>query len=184
MDNGAPQAKRPRLENKTSPRTALKHYRYDHLKDPSSDLRLIGIHPDRSIEEVSCYMHTYAIDDCPSYEALSYAWGDDSQKSVIRLDSQGGSVMPDLFEVTLNLHAALLHLRKRQTGQASHLRMLVWIDALCIDQKNVEERNEQVQRMKSIYEKAKRVIVYLGGYDEPTDKSIRFSREIWGIDSL
>ncbi|CAN8101750.1 unnamed protein product [Discula destructiva] len=39
---------------------------------------------------------------------------------------------------------------------------MVWVDAVCIDQGNVEERNEQVRMMTSIYENAEFVAVWLG----------------------
>jgi len=38
----------------------------------------------------------------------------------------------------------------------------LWIDALCIDQSNVDERNHQVAMMGEIYSKATSVIVWLG----------------------
>lgn len=156
-------------------------YRYEHLKDPTSDLRLIGIDSAPDTDVVRCILRTYSAQECPSYEALSYAWGDDAQKSTIVMSGGRGDA---LFEVTLNLESALLNLRKRQTGQTTDLQMFIWIDALCIDQTNLEERNIQVQRMRSIYRNARRVVVYLGDYKEPTDRSIVFSREIWGMDSL
>jgi hypothetical protein len=42
---------------------------------------------------------------------------------------------------------------------------LVWIDALCINQSDDEEKTEQVRRMGEVYAQAKQVIVYLGRAD-------------------
>lgn len=156
-------------------------YRYARLRDASTDLRLVEIDPGTGMDAMSCRMHTYSLDKCPSYEALSYAWGDNSQKLRIILNSGNENKS---FYVTLNLYSALRNLRKRRTGQTVDRRLLIWIDALCIDQENLEERNDQVQRMKAIYQQAKRVVVYLGDYDEPVDSRLQFPNEIWGINSL
>lgn len=69
------------------------------------------------------------------------------------------------FEVTLNLKAALYHLRFE-----SSFRVL-WIDAISINQRDVEERNQQVQAMTMIYKTAQRVIVWLGESRDGSDKA-------------
>ncbi|KAJ8108311.1 hypothetical protein OPT61_g8258 [Boeremia exigua] len=79
------------------------------------------------------------------YDAVSYTWatedGDDSKSHILYVD---GSVM----KVTQNCHSALRQLR--HTG--SHRRL--WIDAICINQSNVKERNHQVGVMDRIYRAA------------------------------
>lgn len=44
----------------------------------------------------------------------------------------------------------------------------MWIDAVCVDQENLEERSQQVQRMAEIYKLADRVVVWLGESDSQT----------------
>jgi hypothetical protein len=83
------------------------------------------------------------------YEALSYTWGDPNDKQEIRLQNSP-------FPVTKNLHAALVHLR------LSYSPRTLWIDAICINQADIEERNRQVKHMREIYTRAMRVIVWLG----------------------
>ena len=41
-----------------------------------------------------------------------------------------------------------------------------WIDAICIDQSNIQERNHQVQLMKTIYSEAESVSIWLGSAEE------------------
>jgi hypothetical protein len=67
----------------------------------------------------------------------------------IRLDDQ-------MFWVRRNLWEALNRL------QFDSEEIPIWIDAICINQENTKERNEQVNKMKTIYERADRVIVWLG----------------------
>jgi hypothetical protein len=90
------------------------------------------------------------------YEALSYEWGQSSKDDP--------TVLLDGWHVRIrrNLHAALLQIR-----DPIHERNL-WIDALSIDQANLNERNHQVRVMKDIYQSASRVIVWLG---QPKDNS-------------
>jgi hypothetical protein len=56
--------------------------------------------------------------------------------------------------------------------------VVIWIDALCINQKNINERNEQVTKMKIIYERAEQVIVWLG-IRPRCDKAFKVIRELY-----
>jgi hypothetical protein len=74
----------------------------------------------------------------PYFATLSYAWGDPKPAQQIRCSDT-------LVHVPQSLHDALVYIR--------HLRMprLLWVDYLCIDQSNREEKNRQVQRMHLVY---------------------------------
>lgn len=89
----------------------------------------------------------------PLYEALSYVWGD-------LFDPQSITLNGHPFYVTSALNTALLHLRSRTEERR------FWVDALCINQADVEERNEQVRMMGRIYAGARRVLVWLGAPEE------------------
>jgi hypothetical protein len=97
------------------------------------------------------------LDGSQSYVALSYVCGTDQPS--IPIDC-GNGTLPVL--VTKNCHAALRRLRK-----TSRKRTL-WIDALCINQQDKDERGYQVAMMKDIYSNASRVYIWLG---EGTDRS-------------
>ncbi|KAL8692060.1 MAG: hypothetical protein Q9218_002846 [Villophora microphyllina] len=117
--------------------------------DPSQEsIRLVRILPGSSPEPVRCELvhvpHSEA-----DYVALSYQWGDLMDLQCIELNGC-------LFNVTKNLHHFLVSAREKVTTKS------VWIDAICIDQTNVPERNEQVRRMGQIYSMAGEVWVWLG----------------------
>ena len=76
--------------------------------------------------------------DATAYSALSYCWGDVS-------DAVEVSCNGDSFLTTGNLHAALRNLRSHKCPR------LLWVDAICIDQHVVAERNQQVSIMGQIY---------------------------------
>jgi len=86
--------------------------------------------------------------DCPDYEALSYTWGSSGTDIHIELDGQDSSIRP-------NLAYALAALRRSEPR-------VLWVDALCINQNNIHERNHQVEQMGEIYRQARRVLAWLG----------------------
>ena len=87
----------------------------------------------------------------PKFVALSYVWGNDPVTQRIILNG-------NLFLVNKNLHAALRRLRELDQDWAN---WSVWIDAICINQKDIPERDRQILRMADIYSSAK-VVAFLG----------------------
>jgi hypothetical protein len=95
------------------------------------------------------------------YEAISYVWGAASQKSIIWLSGEP-------FEISSNLETALQRLRQPDKART------LWVDAICIDQHNVAERNSQVLLMDGIYRKSARVLIWLGPDDESFEAAAAF----------
>jgi hypothetical protein len=104
-------------------------------------------------EQLTCEIFEASLDDAPSYEALSYAW--DAQTLDQSIKCNGQSTL-----VTQNCKAALRQLR------FSMFPRILWIDAICIDQTSLEERNQQIQLMGEIYKSAKQVLVWIGEGDK------------------
>ena len=123
-------------------------YKYQLL--PSSQhIRLIHIQPEEYSAALSCHITIHSQDSSPPYSALSYTWGSPVQDCFIICDGQH-------LGITLNLGKALRNLRHSTETRT------FWIDAVCIDQKNIEERNSQVRLMKDIYQSAREVVIWLG----------------------
>ncbi|TVY71455.1 Heterokaryon incompatibility protein 6 OR allele [Lachnellula suecica] len=155
-------------------------YEYTPLETPKTDMRLLWIQNGEPDGEIEVEMHTSARLEhhdgtIPTrnepYECLSYTWGDASVKMPILLNGKR-------FFVTPNLEVALRNLTHYQSRQFLPL----WIDAICIDQENIDERDEQVQRMKNIYRDAHQVIIWLGDYFEPIDDNIPHKH--WDLENL
>ena len=130
-------------------------YDADPISQGSTDcghwaLRLITLLPGISGSTIVCQLdHSVLRQSQGQYEALSYVWGNPMLSYTIIIN---GHCVP----VTQNLAQSLHHLR-----HVSRPRRL-WIDALCINQTNIQERSLQVQRMGGIYENASRAVVFLG----------------------
>ncbi|KAI4276199.1 MAG: hypothetical protein LQ337_002666 [Flavoplaca oasis] len=123
--------------------------RYEGLSNPRN-IRLMELLPAATQSEaVRCTLEQACLDVEPQYEALSYTWGDPSNPSLLYCNNAA-------LSITSNLDAALRHLRL-QTGSRA-----LWVDAICINQADVEERSQQVALMRDVYTKASQVIAWLG----------------------
>ena len=121
-------------------------YKYQTLPKNRS-IRLVKPKFDIASEEWSCSFVIADLESLPEYIALSYCWGDPENLQPIRCD--GRTVM-----VTVNASEMIQFFCKTSA--------LFWVDSLCINQKDVPEKNQQVAMMAEIYSKAATVAVWLG----------------------
>ncbi|KAK0108095.1 hypothetical protein ONS95_002916 [Cadophora gregata] len=137
-------------------------YQYSRLS--TNEFRLLTLHPrfsvpqDASREEqpVSCTLRSYRRDQSPPYKALSYTWGDASVKVPILVNDS-------TLHVTSNLFTALEHIRAEDSP------VTLWIDAICINQEDDEEKSSQVKMMREIYNTAEHTRSWLGPAGDGSD---------------
>ncbi|KAH6669023.1 heterokaryon incompatibility protein-domain-containing protein, partial [Halenospora varia] len=117
-------------------------------------MRLVRLHAGRGKEDLRCELFHSNLNDYPDFEALSYTWG----ASVFsrRVYSDDGSL-----NITESCAAALQDLRY------SFRDRVLWIDAICINQNDNEEKSQQVPLMNKIYARARRVVIYIGPESRP-----------------
>ena len=132
---------------------------YTPLITERKEIRLVTLCSGNFKDDILCSISKVSLDDRPSYEALSYVWGD--QRITRRIFIHGLS-----SHVTVNLEIALRHLR-----YVSGPRVL-WIDAICINQRDIAERSVQVMHMGEAYARATNVIAWLG--EESSDSNLAF----------
>ena len=106
------------------------------IDNKSADLQ--GYDFDVTLEKIS-------LDDRCNYNALSYVWGSPSVGCNIRLSGCHVTVTPNLKEALI---------RQTQLAQESRVPDLLWVDAICINQDDVEEKTSQLSLMKDIYAQA------------------------------
>lgn len=127
---------------------------YDYRKlnfELGQEIRLVVVQPGEIRESIRCEIIHVNLEDDPEYAAVSYTWADedgDDAKSR-RIYCLNGTSIP----VTVNCEAALRRLR------VPGLKRRLWIDAICINQNNIFERNHQVGLMDRIYSKASKVCI-------------------------
>jgi hypothetical protein len=117
------------------------------LDSTVAEIRLVQIQPGPSSSIIKCKLRQSLLST--DHVCLSYVCGNDAPANTILLNNQP-------YRVRDNLHSFL------KTARADGNSDWLWIDAICIDQINIPERNRQVQQMGSIYSKARRVDVWLG----------------------
>ncbi|KAI6083982.1 HET-domain-containing protein [Hypoxylon rubiginosum] len=125
---------------------------YSPLDPDRSEIRLLVLQRSRLSDPVRCTLRTVSLDTPPYFEALSYVWGDMSVKKPITVDGEE-------FQVTVNLESALRALRR------PFRQHTLWVDAVCINQDDIPEKNIQVPQMGRLYGSAGSVIVWLGSSD-------------------
>ncbi|KAI0409088.1 heterokaryon incompatibility protein-domain-containing protein [Xylaria palmicola] len=136
---------------------------YPYRRLIGNDIRLLNILPgDGSIE---CVLHQMPMVDDIMFYALSYVWGDGSGAKEILLDGQP-------FKVSRNLYEALQQLRSQPKTpvKIGYPDNYFWIDAICLNQADAEEKAHQVPRMMDIYRASLKVIIWLGP-NKPATKS-------------
>jgi len=137
------------------------------LPDAKEYIRLIQIHPsDNEIAPVVCSTRIVYIEGAREYAALSYMWGDPTPVAEITIDGK-------IMLVGRNCLYALWQRRKFQTSGA-----WTWIDSICIDQDDDDEKSQQVSVMGAIYEGAARVVVSLGDEEETGECIAYFARQL------
>lgn len=135
-------------------------YSYRSVDSSPRGFRLAIMQPSANfLAPITCNLVEVTLDDHPSYEALSYVWGDTNIVANLQIEGV-------CLKVTTNLELALRYLRLPDKPRT------IWVDAICIDQSNIEERNQQVKLMKDIYSSCAVDLVWIGESDECTQSAI------------
>ena len=125
---------------------------YPVINSLHDEIRLLRLLPGSQNAKICCHLFVASLNDKPYYEALSYVWGNASDRRNISLGVHN-------FSVTANLEKALRHLRSCDKER------VLWVDALCINQSDIEEKQLQIQKMRSIYHSAQQVLAWTGEAD-------------------
>jgi hypothetical protein len=96
---------------------------------------------------------------CDKYQTLSYEWGDGPRSTPLLCDGE-------TLLITTNLLAALQRLRSPTES------LKLWVDSICINQEDIEERSSQVALMPLIYKSGTRVFMWIGKETAKTAKAL------------
>lgn len=136
------------------------HSRLEH----EDEIRILKLDAGQGHQQLSGELVHYTLTEDPIYEAVSYTWatrdGEAALSRSLRLRTPEGQ---KLLSITRNCENALRRFRRPSVSR------YLWIDSVCINQFNDQERSSQVLLMADIYSKAQRVVVYLeevGHFDE------------------
>lgn len=127
-------------------------YVYKPFPSPEHWFRILVLWPAQKRDDPinKCSLAFELLSSKAKYEALSYAWGDETNKRTIYIEDRP-------FQVTSNLFGAL-----KECRYSGRRPRVLWVDAVCINQRDIAEKNVQVQNMATVYQRASRVLVWLG----------------------
>jgi len=139
-------------------------YQYTMLIPDSGTIRLMTLLPGAFDDDIRITLKTSLLATWykPTYEALSYTWGSPQNPVSIFVGASGDATLL----VTQDLATALRYLRELDGER------VLWIDAVCVNQHDLEERGRQVQRMADIYIMAARVVLWLGPGSHDSAKAL------------
>jgi len=144
---------------------------YGLLDVSRSETRLLNICPGEFDDPITCSLAVVSLKAAPCYNALSYAWGNPEKTAALSINGLDIPVTENLVSIVRYLRASNGENEKQQNLQPTS----IWIDAVCINQKNTAERTQQVLLMRDIYTQASIVLLWVGKPDQDSD---------WALDRI
>ncbi|CAG9986521.1 unnamed protein product [Clonostachys byssicola] len=124
------------------------------------EFRLLSIRPGHAPCEYKYSLRHESLSNPPPYKALSYVWGDPTAHHEIKLND-------GRFAINSNLKTALKYLRFEDEEA-------IWIDAICINQNDDQEKSRQIAAMSQIYRGANEVIAWIGESSQESRRAFAY----------
>ncbi|KAK4163290.1 heterokaryon incompatibility protein-domain-containing protein [Cladorrhinum sp. PSN259] len=122
--------------------------------DNKPQMRLLKLLPRVPFGRIRCELFEVAVREIGEYQAVSYTWGAGERSGVIFVDGKSMSVSPNVEDLLYHLSS---YFRSR----------FLWIDQVCINQADNDEKSSQIPLMGDIYRDADNTIVWLDDVEEP-----------------
>lgn len=120
-------------------------FRHEPFDDPGTEVRLLRLCPNSGGDNLHLQLTHHTLAELPQFVAISYTWGDVLEERVVYLDNHP-------MRVRRNCHSTLRRVMQK------YPQHLLWIDSICIDQSDIQEKSVQVGLMGEIYAKAMFVV--------------------------
>jgi hypothetical protein len=154
---------------------SLEDYIYSTL--PPTSIRLLrfvtrSLSDTIECNDLECDLRPFPLRDgvLPEYHALSYCWGEPTRSNSLRCN--GKRIL-----ITTTLKEALAHFIDLDNGGVEW----VWIDQVCIDQTNKEEKGMQVDMMREIYQKSNGTVIWLGPHIKEIETTSSLIEKMWHL---
>lgn len=140
-------------------------YQYQAFNDKIPSIRLLNLMPHHVNGELAVDLQRASLEHVnDGFSALSYTWGTDVPTRRIWIDGEWMLIRENLWQF-LN-HCTTVFFSKRGP-------MRLWVDAICINQEDISEKNSQVRMMSDIFASASEVLIWLG----PPSKATAFAED-------
>ncbi|KAI1848739.1 hypothetical protein JX266_005598 [Neoarthrinium moseri] len=125
----------------------------------ANHIRVAILLPGAFDDPIKCTLEHVDLLPNSDYEAVSYCWGDATVTKPILVNDR-------IYPVTVNLFTALKYLRKEDIARR------LWVDSICINQTDLDERNREIRKMRDIYSYANQLLIWLGDYTPMTKEDV------------
>ena len=123
---------------------------YTHRDLDSGNIRLLYLLPGETGDHLQGVIIHVPYESAGTYRALSYVWGTDQRLQEL--------MTPDgVLRITFSLNKALKKLRHKNKA------IMLWVDAICINQKDNKEKAQQVRLLPKIFQTAASTYAFLEG---------------------
>ena len=140
-------------------------YAYSPLNATQDEIRVLTVHAGRGEEPIHTTLKHISLRRPSKYETISYVWGDAQERDLIII---GGKTL----DVPASAERAIRRMR-------TDVDRTLWIDAVCINQKDIRECEQQVSLMGDIYRKTTQNLVWLGKSQDTTATAIEAMDAMW-----
>lgn len=135
------------------------------LLDPDRYIRLTEIHDaDTTDGALSCTLTIWLTSDAPTYQAISYTWGNENSTARILVNDQ---------ELHVRVNCEYTLRQARWHGGSRYF----WIDSVCINQTDLVERTRQVAQMDQVFRNASNVLACVGPHSDGSELLLQFLGE-------
>lgn len=140
-------------------------FTHTSLLDATKQFRLLCFDASSSVTNLSCQLRTYELVDCPEYFAISYCYGDTSLHEAITINEEATHVNQNGWQALQ---------QAREHGQA---HSFYWLDSLCINQTDLDEKAIQVHKIGTIFAGASEVLACFGPESDDSNFLIQILAE-------
>ena len=136
-------------------------FRYAPLRGETNQIRLLHVAPGTNTDDIVCELKAYELHTAPRYSAISYMWSSPDTEHAIFVNHR-------MLLVGESCWYALWQARN------SYQSEFYWIDAVCINQSHLPEKEHQVRFMGDIFRRASSVLACIGSHAENSERLMKF----------
>lgn len=139
---------------------------YDTLDPNRNQIRILELLPSKDRKQpIVCNMRIVSLDDKPEYDALSWCWGDPTPSATLSINGV-------TLQCSENLAIVLPYLRDTSCPK------VLWVDAVCINQKDLKEKSTSIPLLARVYKQAQTVRIWLGEAADGSDDAVEMMKHL------
>jgi hypothetical protein len=139
-------------------------------------IRLLELPPGPRSGPIHCSVYAVRLSEAPDYEAVSYCWGPSLDGDTIYVTARDNQ--PVTYDAALTVPGSIIPFLYRTRGHRVPRVRTFWIDSICINQRDAEEKNIQVPKMRDIYLKAESTVSWLGPESDRSTEAFEYALKV------